>query len=67
MAKENKDIQLTSVNVKRSKFRAFKVESVMNKFSFHNLVDVAMDLFLTNSDQKKMYLNHKSQFTGSLV
>jgi len=58
--------QLTSVNVKMLLFSEFKISgSVLNNFSFTDLVNNALDQFLTDGNYRTKTLNYTPVFTGS--
>jgi len=50
--------QLTSVKVNQELFNNFKIECVRRKFSLNKLVNKAMDLYLNDSEFRKLITNH---------
>ena len=44
----HKDTKLTSVNVNRKKHTEFKIACIANGITFQKLVNVSMDLYLTD-------------------
>ena len=52
-----KPMTLTSVKVQSDLFNDFKVECVRRKFSFQNLADRAIFLYLTDDDFRKKITN----------
>ena len=52
-----KPMTLTSVKVKTDLFNDFKVECVRRKFSFQQLADRSLFLYLTDEDFRKKITN----------
>jgi hypothetical protein len=52
-----KNQTLTSVKVQTPLFEEFKIECVKRKFSFQNLADRALFLYLTDEDFRKKITN----------
>lgn len=52
MGKQNK--LLTSVNVDKKNHREFKVMCIENNITFQKLVNVAMEMYLTDSKFRKL-------------
>ena len=53
-----KDMTLTSVKIQSELFDEFKIACVRHKFSFQNLADRSVHLYLTDEDFKKQIHNH---------
>jgi hypothetical protein len=55
-----KEKTLTSVKIQSDLFQDFKIECVKRKFSFQELADRAIHLYLTNDDFRKTINNHNN-------
>jgi hypothetical protein len=56
----NKELQLTSVKVKKNLWEQFRIECIKRKFSFQKLSDRAIHLYLTDDEFRRKLTNHNN-------